>query len=874
MKKIPQIIIRSYLRRWPLQLRKSQFNVLSRYSWLKAPLEELRSEFFQKEEAERETDEVTTDQQPDHVVARTVRDSKITEILRSEGLRGQRSTYQVEHDEDEDAGFSRRGNGALFKGVDTVTRQPVIIKFYPLSQVQLNQVESSACEQQFQNLVRLSHPDNQPQEDLRVSWPIDAITPPQTEDYYFLVMDQDTHGLTLKHWLAQQALPLAPAKVRSIIGQILQSLMHLHHHPIRLASGQLQSGLVHGNLNLESVLCVERSGEDFFYLSDLALWEHPLQGFDDIQRKTTVTGVPELETIQQDLGDLGLIGASLLQIYGAESDTALAKFLKQLTDGQFQNTESAWQAWLRLPPLISPASNLLSQPEDAPDKPRKTKWRWRLIAGGTLLGLLAVGGGWWWLRSRSSEVASLPCCLDQVERVPEGEFTYTMVEKGSWHRVIEQSPLFEIEDLSLDSAIRRTHTTFQFKDQPDLSKTIQEAIDKVNNRKVDFAVIPLVNNVDLPPELGYEIIAYDGLAVFVPFSYDSRQGGLPNELEAEQLSVSDIRHIYTAQSDGETIKTERGDARLYMPENSETIDIFKKEVLLEQEPLLEQFDKLWTQSVNDNLDGHVEEKDLQSLPIVTLLRTMLANFERDNSEKDNSKDENIPVDSNEDVLRIGFASLSQVMKQCSVYPLSISDDDNKGIQPLVMKDGMPITPRTNLCDDKNLYQANVDAFRRNQYPLAYPIVVVFPRDNSHPSAGQKFAEMMRTVQAQQLLLEANLVPIVDPFELARTDVIQLAQDGNSETANRSDDEAVINDGLSNFQSQRPTVETPELPGTSGNYVLTPAVPAPAPEKLNLVGESILPAEPTEPESEEEAEEVDSEANVTEPDSTEPDAADE
>lgn len=870
MKKIPQIIIRSYLRRWPLQLRKSQFNVLSRYSWLKAPLEELRSEFFQKEETEKGTDEVAADQQLDHVVARAVQDSKITEILRSEGLRGQRSTYQVEHDEDDEASFSRRGNGALFKGVDTVTRQPVVIKFCPLSQVQLNQVESSACEQQFQNLVRLSHPDNQPQEDLRVSWPIDAITPTQTEDDYFLVMDQDTYGLTLKQWLAQQALPLAPAKVRSIIGQILQSLMHLHHHPIRLASGQLQSGLVHGNLNLESVLCVERSGEDFFYLSDLALWEHPLQGFDDIQRKTTVTGVPELETIQQDLGDLGLIGASLLQIYGAESDTALAKFLKQLTDGQFQNTESAWQAWLRLPPLISPASSLLSQSEDTPDEPRKTKWRWRLIAGGTLLTLMAIGGGWWWLRSRSSEVASLPCCLDQVERVPEGEFTYTMVEKGSWHRVIEQSRLFEIEDLSLDSAIRRTHTSFQFKDQPDLSKTIQEAIDKVNNRKVDFAVIPLVNNVDLPPELGYEIIAYDGLAVFVPFSYDSRQGGLPKG-EDGKISLSKIRHLYTTQSHNQKKRNNHEDTRLYADRNSETMEIFSKEVLLNQEALLRQFEGLLVQSETESK----ENKYLQSLPVVTLLRTILADFEQDKGQDgEKGVDGDIPVDSNRDVLRIGFASLSQVMKQCSVYPLSISSDDNKEIQPLVMKDGMPITPRTNLCDDKNLYQENIDVFRRDQYPLAYPIVVVFPRDNSHPSAGQKFAEMMRTVQAQQLLLEANLVPIVDPFELARTDVIQLAQNGTSETANRSDDGAVINDGLSNFQSQRPTVETPELPGTSGNYVLTPAVPAPAPEKLGSVAETVLPAEPTEPKSEEEAEEVDSEANVKELDATEPDAADE
>ena len=221
MKKIPQIIIRAYLRRWPLHLRKSQFNVLTRYSWLKAPLEEMHSEFFQKDDPE--TDKIAIEAKPDAPRgAPLVEDGKIAEILRSERIQGQQSAYQAER------WLGKRGNGDLFTGTDSVSKQLVIIKHYRLPPTQINHIGVSARQQQFQNLARLSHPDNQPQEDLRVNWPIDAIADSEMDDRYFLVMDQRHHGPTLKQWLIPHRSPLPPTKIRDIIGQILQSLMHLH----------------------------------------------------------------------------------------------------------------------------------------------------------------------------------------------------------------------------------------------------------------------------------------------------------------------------------------------------------------------------------------------------------------------------------------------------------------------------------------------------------------------------------------------------------------------------------------------------------------------------------------------------------------------
>lgn len=45
-----------------------------------------------------------------------------------------------------------------------------------------------------------------------------------------------------------------------------------------------------------------------------------------------------------------------------------------------------------------------------------------------------------------------------------------------------------------------------------------------------FAVIPWVE--DLPLTLAVQVVAYDGLAIVVPFSYSQRQQGLPRTLGA------------------------------------------------------------------------------------------------------------------------------------------------------------------------------------------------------------------------------------------------------------------------------------------------------------------------------------------------------
>ncbi|MEO8891898.1 MAG: phosphate ABC transporter substrate-binding protein, partial [Coleofasciculaceae cyanobacterium] len=108
---------------------------------------------------------------------------------------------------------------------------------------------------------------------------------------------------------------------------------------------------------------------------------------------------------------------------------------------------------------------------------------------------------------------------------------------------------------------------------------------------------------------------------------------------------------------------------------------------------------------------------------------------------------------------IGFGPLSKVFGQCSVYPLAIVDDNNSPVSPLIQDNGNPIDPATDLCDKKGSYRPNIEVFKTRRYPLAYPLAVIYPRDNSRVPIGKKFAEILKTEESQRLLSKTGLVPL-------------------------------------------------------------------------------------------------------------------
>jgi len=334
--------------------------------------------------------------------------------------------------------------------------------------------------------------------------------------------------------------------------------------------------------------------------------------------------------------------------------------------------------------------------------------------------------------ARATAIAPL-CCLDAVDAIPAGQFTYATVG-SSWNYAISQGNVGARNQSiasKLDPILRESETVLSLATTQ--IDSLDEAIEAVKASEADFAVVPLVTtegeSVDIPVGFAQETIAYDGIAAVVSFSYAGRSQGLPDALGGE-ISLDDLRQIYTNE-----VKLWRRLSRASLSITTYAslaaeLSIFEQKVL--GSVSLEQL-------AADPLEP--ESQALQRLTTLNMLRAIIHDFEV------------------RQVGGIGLVPLSQVVGQCSVYPLAVSAPGGRAVQPWQLAPDVPIEPTTDLCDRKGQYQPNIEAFRQGSYPLAYSIVVVYPQDNSRLPIGQKFAELMQTDEGQYLLSEAGLVPL-------------------------------------------------------------------------------------------------------------------
>ncbi|MEO0989140.1 MAG: septum site-determining protein, partial [Cyanobacteria bacterium J06639_14] len=566
---------------------------------------------------------------------------------------------------------------------------------------------------------------------------------------------------------SQSAIPpgaLTPSQVRQILNQVLQTLESLHGQKYMLPGGQLQTGLVHGNLNLDSLVMLPDANSYYekpqllTFLRDLALWEFlfmppPLS-----------KPIPQ---VTDDLSALGRIGFYALvgrwtDSYGRRlkphnsqiwpgSDLPLEQYLRQLLgleNPTFADAATARQALLRLPTprhvSTSPRPHALS-PSSSPPSPRRLPlWFWLLLLGG--LGLLgALLFGWWW--SRRQAIASSPpplCCITDVSAVPPGQFTYAAERQGTWYPLWHSKNLVA-QDQTLEQVLESQ--------QPDLNlqllpvPTRQDAITHVLQDAAAFAIAPLT--ASRPPDLMAEPIAYDGLVAFVAFSYVERDRGLPQHLQG-QLSLSQLRQLYTGEIlNWEELGGPDLPVKLYLPAQPELIQVFEERVLQTPEAIAT-FRRQWHLEESDPLSSSLgfttppdpDAINGETLPILAMLRSILQDFERQPQ-----------------VGSLGFASLSQIYGQCSVYPLAIAADNAPTVQPLYQKDDTPISPALDLCEDKGNYGPKQTLFVNQTYPLAYPLTVFYRLDNSRVAIGPLFVQMMTTDEGQQMLSKTGLVPL-------------------------------------------------------------------------------------------------------------------
>lgn len=701
MKKVAEVLLRTLLRRYPLPTRLSLFSYLGHYAWLKDVLEELRPELFPSPRNIPEAIAAEASLQKPDV--------DILGILKQADIRGRLGYYKVE------SYTGVRGRGHMFRAIETTSKRSVMIKEFLLPATTFTKVDAYQRQNGFQRLAGIQLADGRLQ-DFRVVQPIEAIIDTESQERCFLVSDRSDDAFTLRqHLQTHGALPLQ--RVRDVLSQILQTLDFLHNQKFSFPTGIIQNGIVHGNLSLDSLLWTERQAQPFVYLCDFLLWE---QWFDPAvkeQRSTQVTP----ETRQQDLRAVSAIGTALLQ--GLEPNQAIAiepnlqQILDLLRTAKFDSAETARRALLKLaaqsPSALAPLNERIAPAQ----MPRRFSPLVLLALAGLAVGALALLPRLRPRELRSSPIPSVStCCLAEVSAIPAGNYTYTAVQRGTWWTVLQQRHLLRREN-SLTQAITRAQPNLQLRFYPTAS--LAQVLSQVSSGAADFAVMPLID--DLPKDLLAQEIAYDGLGAVVSFSYAQRQQGLSATLKGH-LTLTQIQQLYTGQIDHwDMLGGPDLAVRRYVSNNPEVIALLEQRVL--------------------------KGKTLQTLPNViqvpsiTLFQRIISDFEAKN------------------IGGIGIAPLSEVWGQCSIYPLALSQRGEKAVQPMVLSNGQEITPETDLCSRKGAYGLASESFQTEAYPLSYPLMVVYPRDNRRSAIGKKFVELMRTIEGQRLLQSAGLVPL-------------------------------------------------------------------------------------------------------------------
>lgn len=642
------------------------------------------------------------------------------------------NTYRIE------TFWRRRGAGRLYHTTHLGDNQPVILKEYLLPKQYYNSTEVWQHKQAFKNAAGLNLADGRIQE-FRVLSPIDAIAD-ERENRCYLILDDRNGFPSLNEYLLRGAM--SQGDVYLVLNQVLQTLEFLHGQKFRLPSGVVQTGIPHGNIHLDSLLIevlspigrMTNTMEFLIYLCDLSQWERL---FDPSQ-----VDAADPDPLAQDLIDLGYVAFYLLvgkttsntnepldpreNQHWQTTDSFFKLFILRLMgiESPFESAEAARRVLTQIPqPLMMPLTDPSLEPiTDTEERPKVSRL---LILALSLLGLGVVVGVLWllWPRSKSEPaIASTLCCLKDVGGIPPGKFTYAAVQDGTWNYVLQKPDLIQ-KDQTLEQRLQdQSKLRLQFK----AVETLPEAIAQVQAGKVDFAIIPLL--MDLPNDLTSDVIAYDGLAVLVPFSYSERQGGLPTRLQG-QITLTQLQQIYSGKIfdwrdlvPGKALPT-----NVYLPDNPEVVAAFEQKVLPAGQTLAQV--------------SNLAQNPAQQLPEFAMMRRLIQDFE--------SRQQG----------GIGLSSLSKVVGQCSVYPLAVQANGQDAIQAIHLNTGKPINPSINLCNRKGSYRAQSDLFKTGRYPFAYPIAIVYPRANNRSSAGKKLAELLKTREGQQLLEKTGLVPL-------------------------------------------------------------------------------------------------------------------
>ncbi|MBD1847210.1 serine/threonine protein kinase [Cyanobacteria bacterium FACHB-63] len=636
-------------------------------------------------------------------------------------IQGRRGTYQVKKL------LGARGGGRLYAAVQVGSGQFVLIKEYLLPNRCFSPEQVRQRKELFSRIAGLTPADGRLQ-DFRVLSTLEAIADPQS-DRALLVTQQKEAFPTLAQYLSERGA-MSAAQVREVLAQTLQTLQFLHSQKFRRPSGQMDQGIVHGNISLESLLINGNADQFHIYLCDLAEWEFLFLPAPSATKPQAI----------EDLTALGNLGFYLLNGNSkadprddrvwVRDDPALKQFLLQLMglEAPFESAEAARQALLQLPQPESVQHLGIATPLESTSRISKV-W-WLLIAA---IALLLLGGGlFYFLRPHSNADAQsfakykrLPSkTFSEVSGVSAGQSTYVSQKEGTWTVVLGLRPEASLLGDRLTRPVPNTEAIFNHKPL-DIKPSLQEnaetfaAIAAVQNRQADFAISSLS---DPPPDNADQAqIAYDGLLVFVPFSKKAQN--LPQALQG-RIRLEDLRKLFTGEIKNWKELTQIDlPVVVHAPTEPEALRQFQQRVLNGDAQAIAKFQQIAKQQrTEDTQRQMVNDFDAGQAGIVS------------------------------------FGILSKTWDQCNGYPLAIVDDQGTVSQPLMRtQTERSITPTDNLCDKNN--RLDVELFRSKQYRLGYPLLVVYPKDN-RTTTGRQFAALLTdSQQGQCLLKKVGLVPL-------------------------------------------------------------------------------------------------------------------
>jgi ABC-type phosphate transport system substrate-binding protein len=631
-------------------------------------------------------------------------------------IKGNRGTYQVTQF------LGERGLGRLYLGIQLQEKQPVVIKEYLLPSRSFNEDETRQRKATFKRVAGVNLVGGRVQ-NFRVVNTWEAIADEKGERCYLIAKETEPCETLSQYQIKNGAM--SASEIREILNQSLQTLQFLHTQKLLLPSNQITQGLVHGNISLDSILIQVQNNQYFYiYLCDLAIWENLFVPPSFPQ--------PTLPQPEQDLNSLGKvafylwvgrqknpISGELLEPTDSQlwpkSDDALKNFLYQLIGltTPFESAEAARQALLKLPKEGDP--NKKTSIDDAEEKEKRFRRTLIFLLG--VFAFLLLGGGIWYFWGRNSlnnesytQWKALERSFSDVDNVRPGQFTYTGKTYSTWSLVLKKSVGSEghLEDL-LTNPKPEVKATFNY--QP-----VNNPIEEVREGKKEFAITGLENNIT--DDLIKEKIADNGLVVFVAFINTNQN--LPETFDGT-ITLNQLRRIYTGQiKNWQELGGPNLPIELYAPTETEALEQFQKLVFNNNSQQV----ALFKQNVTYKDTGNT-------------LRQIVPRFEQGTG-------------------IISFSILSQLWGQCAGYPLAIVDDNNQLHQPMFRRrETRPLKPSDNICDHQNYF--DVKTFQN--YPLGYPLFVVYPKNDSRSLAGSTFTKMLKTRQGQCLLSKVGLVPL-------------------------------------------------------------------------------------------------------------------